>query len=435
MIPRPAIRPAQPWAFPHPVISRLDTGLTIWAYHLPGQFIVNCDLVLELPLNTEPAGQDGVATLAVRCLDEGTVAHPGEDYAAALEDTGAEFTGLVGLNTTQCLLDVPYAQLGPALRVFAEAVVGPRFDAPDVARVQANRLAEIEQQEARGAYVAWAALRAAVLAPGLRIARPGGGDAAQVAALTARDLASFHRAHYAAGTATLIVAGDLTGLDVPALVEAAFGQWAPRAGAPAPEVARPGPPQRRLIHRPGAVQADIRLGWFGTDHTDPDWASLQVALAIMGGVSSSRLNTTLREDNGYTYGVTMSAYPFRTGGLIDVVTATRLATAPAVIDTTLELLRAAEPFTPAEVRDAVGYLTLSAPLMLDTAEAVSSQAATLAAARLDLDHPNQVLRELTRVTPESALAAYRRLIDPDRASLIVVGDADELPDLGLDQTT
>jgi len=426
---RPEVLPARPWTFPIPQITQLDNGLAIWAYDLPGQFILASTLVLELPINAEPEGLDGVATIAVRCLDEGTLTHPGTQFAAALEGVGAEFAGLVGLSTTQCLLDVPCDSFPEALSLFAEAVTTPAFDDSDVERIRANRRSEIDQQESRGSYVASTALRAALLADS-RLAHPVGGNSTTVAAIRPTDVAQFQATHYRPEQAVLIVAGDLTGVDPAKDAAAAFGDWNPANQPVQPIQASPGTRRRRLIHREGAVQADIRLGWFGIDRRDPRWSDLQVALTVMGGSFNSRLNTVLREERGYTYGVHMSAHPYRTGGLIEVATSTRTEAAPDLIDEALDLLQASEPFTEEEVRAAVGYLTGSAPLAFGTADAVASQAASIAASHLDLDHVTNSLAALGRVTPESAIAAYRALIDPDQASLIVVADADQIADIG-----
>lgn len=431
MTPRPPILPPALWSFPQPEVTVLDTGMAVWAYDLPGQLICSCDLVLELPLNAEPEGLDGVGTIAVRALDEGTRAHPGTEFAKALEATGAQFDGLAGMSTTQCLLDLPYDGLSEGLSLLAEAVSTPAYDEKDVNRIKANRLAEIEQQESRGSFQASTALRRALLADRLRISRPAGGSWDCVEAVRPSDVSAFHDARYCAEGATLIIAGDLSGIDAPALAGQAFGNWNP-ASVPVPaEPASPaGSMRRQLIHREGAVQADVRLGWYGIDRHDPRWPGLQVAMAVMGGMFNSRLNTVLREERGYTYGVSMHCRPFRSGGVIDMAASTRTSTAGDLIAEAVEILHAA-PFTQDEVDQAIGYLTLSAPLSLDTAEAVASQAATLAAARLDVDYVTKSLAALRDVTPQSAMEAFSELVAPDEASIIVVADSSEAGSLGL----
>jgi len=429
MTPRPDVHHPADWVFPTPDVAVLDSGMTVWTYDLPGQYILSCDLVLELPLNSEPDGLDGVATIAVRCLDEGTIPHPDTGFARELESVGAEFNGLVGLSTTQCLLDLPDESLGEGLKLLAEAVTAPAYDEADVARITANRLAEIEQQQCRGSYVASSTLRRSLLAEHLRISRPAGGTWESVSAIRPSDVVCFRDARYTPAGATMIIAGDLSGVDAVSAVEQAFGFWNPPIAPLTPDQIEPGTATRRVVHREGAVQADIRMGWYGIDRHDPRWPGLQVGLAIMGGMFTSRLNTVLREEKGYTYGVSMTSHPFRCGGIIDLATSTRTSAAPDLISDALEILAAA-PFTQDEVDQAIGYLTLSAPLAFDTAEAVSSQAATLAAAKLPLDHVTTSLSAIRRVTPASAYEAFKELVPPSQASIVVVADQSTLPDLG-----
>ena len=58
----------------------------------------------------------------------------------------------------------------------------------------------------------------------------------------------------------------------------------------------------RVVHRPGAVQTEIRIGHPGLARRNPDFHAVSVMSAILGGLFNSRLNMNLREDKGYTYG-------------------------------------------------------------------------------------------------------------------------------------
>ena len=58
----------------------------------------------------------------------------------------------------------------------------------------------------------------------------------------------------------------------------------------------------RVVHRPGAVQTEIRIGHVGVPRRIDDFHALSVMGAILGGLFNSRLNMKLREEKGYTYG-------------------------------------------------------------------------------------------------------------------------------------
>ena len=200
------------------------------------------------------------------------------------------------------------------------------------------------------------------------------------------------------------------------------------------------PPQVLLIDRPAAVQADVRLGGFGIDRSDPRWPALRLGAFVLGGGFLSRLNRVLREERGYTYGVQLSNTPARHGGLLAMHASFRTEVAAAAIAEARELIRVDGDgaLTEAELIDARNFLVGIMPLRCATAAGVADQAAALIDVGLDTGFVNRHAAALELVTPEQATAAIAELLQPDRLSLVVVGDAavlaDQLAAQGLDAT-
>jgi predicted Zn-dependent peptidase len=427
VLPQPPLAPPRDWSFPIPQRGQLSSGIETLVYRLPGQHVIAVHLILDIPLGVEDRSHEGVATICARTLDEGTRSHPGEEFAELLETEGAGFGVDVSLAGLQAFLDVPASRLDRALQLFAEAIVEPDQADPDVRRQVALRLAEIEQARANSAQLASTAFRAAVFDPDSRAARMSGGEPETVSALTPELVRSFHSDHFRSPGATLIMAGDFAD-DPLKVAEAALGSW--RSPDPAsPEQSAPGPGARQLIviDRPGAVQADVRLGGYGIDRLDPRWADITVASYALGGAFLSRLNAVLREEKGYTYGVRMQFAPLRSGGSFAVQGSFRTE---VVVDALSEARRlldlTGKPITDQEAADAVAFFTGVTPLRYATADGVADQVATQVLAGLDDDYVDQSLAALRATTAESATAAYGSLVDLDQLTLVVVGDADRI---------
>jgi predicted Zn-dependent peptidase len=426
-LPRPAIAPAVVWAFPAPRRARLSNGIELMIFDLPGQYVIAAHLVLDIPLNAEPADIEGVATICARTLDEGTQRHNGEEFAELLETEGAGFGVDLSLAGTQVVLDVPASHLARALELFAEAITEPSLADRDVNRHVQLRLAEIEQAQANSAQAASIAFRAAVFEEAKRASRMNGGEPQTVSRVTPDAVASFHRDHFGPAGATLILAGDFVD-DPVAVAERSLGSWSNDDQRRIMiEEPTPGPRRALLIDRPGAVQADIRFGGFGIDRLDPRWAAISVASYAMGGAFLSRLNAVLREEKGYTYGVRMNFGPLRTGGSFAVQGSFRTEVLSDALAITRELINVdGAPFTSQEVNDAVAFFTGVSPLRYATADGVADQAATQVLAGLPDDYVDRSLALLRSVTPQAATEAYGSIVDPDELTLVVVGDAEQL---------
>lgn len=421
---QPPVAPPGRWNFPTPVAGRLSNGIETLTYHLPGQHVVAAHLVLDVPLNAEDPALEGVATICARALDEGSLAHPDEEFAELMETEGAGFGVELTLAGTQAVLDVPASRLERALELFAEAVTQPALADEDIRRHVTLRLAEIEQAQANSAQTATTAFRAVVFDPGTRAARMNGGEAATVAAVTPEAVRDFHRRHYGPAGATLVLAGDFAE-DPLSLAEATLGRWR-NEEQERPVFQPPAPAARQLlvVDRPGAVQADVRFGAFSVDRRDPRWADITVASYAMGGAFLSRLNAVLREEKGYTYGVRMQFSPLRSGGNFAVQGSFRTEVVADALALTRNLLQVEQrPFTADEVREAVAYFVGVSPLRYATADGVGDQAATTVLLDLPRDYVDQSLAALAAVTPQSATAAYAELVRLDELSLVVVGDA------------
>lgn len=432
-LPRPETSIANTWRFPQPVVRQLPNGLTVWRFNLPGQHVVTAQLVLDVPLSLEVPEVEGIATIALRTSDEGTVQHPGDQLVDALESAGAAFDGGATASATLCSIDVPNTRLATALPLLAEIVQRPQYAPEDVERNVALRLAELEQTMVSAPSLAALAVRQVIFDDSSREARPQGGLPDTVGAITPELVRAFHDRHWRPDGATLILAGDLDD-EVDALVDASFGGWATVSGAalhviPTPRGAATVADGQRVVHLvdlPGAVQTQIRVSGIGVDRTSLDFAPLQVAVNAMGGSFGSRLNTVLREEKGYTYGVHFSVAPARLSGTWAVSASVRTEVSADAVAETLRIMDLTEDFTGDEVTDAVNQQLGIAPLRYDTAGAIANQAATLAAAGWEADFVNLHFARVAQVTPGSASAAYRKVVRPDNAHIVLVGDASQL---------
>jgi zinc protease len=428
-LPQPKLAPPGVWRFPTPTRTTLDNGIETVVFSLPGQHVVSVNLVLDIPLNAEDRAAEGMANICARVLDEGSRHHDGEEFAELLETEGAGFGVELSLAGMQAILDVPGSHLDRAMQLFAEAVREPTLAERDVNRHVQLRLAEIEQAQANSAQSANIAFRAAVYAESSRASRMNGGESETVRNVDRGIVADFHAAHFGPARTTLILAGDFVEDPVP-LAQECFGDWQnPGQQVIATDV--PGATGRRLLllDRPGAVQADIRFGGFGTDRLDPRWSDITVAGYAMGGAFLSRLNAVLREEKGYTYGVRMNFTPLHRGGSFAVQGSFRTEVAVDALSITRELIDVgSRPFTRQEVEEAVAYLIGVSPLRYATADGVADQAATQVLAGLPEDYVDRSLALLRSVTPDSATAAYQSLVHPDELTLVVVGDAERIAD-------
>jgi zinc protease len=265
-----------------------------------------------------------------------------------------------------------------------------------------------------------------VYTEGSRFGRAEGGTEQSVAAITRDDLVRFHRARYTPATTTLVLVGDISAEDAEALVVRRLGGWSGGAGpSPTPDAA-PAAGGRRvhLVAKEDAPQSELRIGHVGVPRSHPDYMSIVVMNAILGGLFSSRINLNLREEHAYTYGAHSGFDWRRAAGPFAVSTAVQSdVTAAAARETILEIDRMrAEPVSDAELSLATSYLDGVFPIRYETTAAIAGALAGMVIYELPDDYFTTYRERVRAVTAEQVLRAARDHLHADALQLVVVGD-------------
>lgn len=428
-----AVRPVpgtpRPFTFPAATRGRLSGGLALLLVHLPGRPLVSASLYLPNGAVDEPAHEGGATVLAARALTEGTLRRDAVALIEAAERLGATLRAEAGWDATVVGVDVPAERLGPALELLAELVREPAFPQREVERLRDQRLNDLLQAKVDPARRAEEAFIETIYSPATPYARVAGGRRETVETLDARILRQAYGRRGDPDRAALVIGGDLADLDVVGIAEPLFGDVAGVApGSPPPPVVEDGLGgiRVRLVHRPGAVQSELRVGHLGLARRAPDYHAVTVMAMILGGLFNSRLNMKLREEKGYTYGAGAGFDFRRYAGPFSARAAVNTdATVPALTDLLAELhrIRDAAP-SDAEMRAARDFLVGVFPLRFETPGPIVAALGGLVTLGLPADELDRYRPAIDAVTAADVLAAARAHIHLERLAVIVVGDAD-----------
>jgi predicted Zn-dependent peptidase len=439
--PQPAPGQPKPWAFPVPERGALGNGLAVLSCHRPGQQVVAVQICLEMPLDAEPDGLDGVAAIMMNALSEGTSEHTAEEFAAEMERCGATLDTSADYPGARVLLEVPVSRLAKALGLLAEALAAPAFPRSEIERLVRNRLDEIPLEMASPGLRAAKQLALTLFPASARLSRPRKGTGDTVARIDEASVRAFYQAHVRPATATAVVVGDLTGVHLDTVLADTLGGWTGDAAEPVamPPVAADDTGRVVIVDRPGAVQTQLLIGRTGPDRHDRVWPALVLGTYCLGGTLTSRLDRVLREEKGYTYGIRAFQRVLRSPAPLASERATGVSllaisgsvdtasTGPALNDlwTVLRTL-AAEGLTETERDTAVQNLVGVAPLQYERAASVARTLADQVEQHLPDDYQAHLYARLAKTGTAEATAAVIAAFPENRLDTILVGDASQI---------
>lgn len=426
MISRPMPAAVRPYQFPAIARATLANGLALQVVSMHRLPIVTVMALVDAGASLDPRGQEGLAAMTARTLDEGTASLDGAALTERFEALGTSFEASADWDSTAARVTVTPSRLDEAVSLFAEVLRAPLFPTADVDRKREERIDDLAQAvaEPRGL----ADMRfTGLLYAGARYGRPAGGNARSVAALTAEQLRAFHATHYGPRTTTLIIVGDITLGAALRLAEAKFGDW--QSGASVARAAQVDIADARrrsvIVAKPDAPQTELRLGHAGVPRSHPDHLAVVVMNAILGGLFSSRINLNLREKHAFTYGAS-SGYDWRRGaGPFVVSTAVKTeVTDRAVQEMLLEIdgLRASPP-SPEELSLATDYLAGVFPIRFESTAAVAGAVAGAVVHGLTDEWFRSYREGVQAITRDTVYRVAGEQLDPSRMLLLAVGDA------------
>ena len=422
--PIPQVRPPSAMKVPAPRIRVLGNGLTVWAVRKHGIPLVQLRLILPSgrarPAPSERARQRVLA----RTLLAGTSRSSQNELAERLQGMGGGLAAGADAEDVSLSGSALATDLKPLLDLVAEVVAESAFPGPEVATEQRRLQEELAMAASQPSTIARLALTSRVFG-----AHPYGDPLPtpdQVAKVTRRQLAGYLAERVGPAAGHLVLVGDVTPGRLLDAAEAALGDWtsgSPAQHLPAPKGFSPGPVV--LVDRPGSVQTSVRLAGPAVNRQHPDAAALALAVTILGGSFSSRLNANLREDKGWTYSPHAGIEHLQAASLLTVSAevATEV-TAPSLVEIAHELGRmATQPVSADELDAARRYRIGSTALSLQTQAGLANQLVVLASVGLDAAWLSGLPGRFAKVTVDDVLRVSRSYLAPGRLTTVLVGDA------------
>ncbi len=253
--------------------------------------------------DTSPA-----AGLAGSMLQLGTRERSRQQFDDALDALRAKVSMGGGSTQASASGETVRANLGGVLKLVAEAMKSPAFDAGEFDKLVRANLASIEKARTDPQAIAGREFNRHLKpwpAGDVRETPTFDESMARLRAAKLDDAKAFHAKFYGASNAELAIVGDFDPAEARALAEGLFGTWtSPSPYARVADPFRATQPIVRTIETPDKANA-VLVGGMAIPMSDraPDYPAMMVAERILGGATESRMFAVVRQKLGLSYGV------------------------------------------------------------------------------------------------------------------------------------
>jgi predicted Zn-dependent peptidase len=374
----------------------------------------------------EKADRRGLAAVTAAMMSEGTATRDGEALSNALQLLGGTISTNIGSESGSMSFVSASGKFPQTLDLLADMLLHSTFPADGLERIRQQRLVALTQSRAQPGSIAARVFPRVLYGQAHPFGQPVTEESLK--AITKDDVAAFQQAYFRPGHALISVVGDVQAATARATVEKALASWTAGGDKPSfsyPETPAPDQTTIYIVDKPGATQSTFAIGIPGPSRNTPDFYALQVMNTILGGQFQSRLNANIREEKGYSYGVSSSfAYgkgrgPFRAGG--DVVSD---KTDAALVEFMKELkgIVGARPVTDEELTTAKDALVQRLPAAFASVASVNGAITSLWVQGLPEDYYQQYSKSVGAITKEDVLRVAKKYVDVDHLAIVIVGD-------------
>ncbi len=415
---RPHAPPEPAFKFPNVRMpSVLSNGLRVYVVEDHSVPVVAVRVVTSADSTLDPAGKEGLYAVTIGVLREGTRTRSAEQLAGAAADIGTD-VGPSGFTTTTALFP-------RALELLADMLMHPMLDNGAVERrkiIQAGTAGRIAQATVTVPRHLFYAMLYGAGDPFVRSLVP---TQASVGSITTADVAGFYASHFQPQTTSIVISGDVIGVDAVAKVRQAFGPWPRGAALPSTSSAAGavGRPTTIYLYDVPGAQTYLYVGAAGPARTSTE----SYAADVMSAVATARLQRVLREKRSFMYSGTMG-FTWRRAARPSAFVGSTLVAAQKVdsaLGEWLSILRGlhgGEPITADELAAARRARVGSLAARIDGPDSLAARMVELVHDTLPLDYFDRYAARASTTTADELTAAAARVIDMEHLIIIVAGD-------------
>ena len=394
--------------------------------------MVDIEVSIDAGDRYDPAGKSGLADMTAGLMNYGARSNKGVLTEAQIADEIADLGANIGLSVGDERAVLRIRSLSRqdlrerAVQLAAAMLSAPTYDSKIVEREKQRTITNLLEAETKPEYVLDKRFKKLVYGNYPLSNTP---TVKSVAAISAADLAQFHKQFYRGDRMIVSIVGDVDRVQANQIVQALLKQ-VPESGAPIaklPELERSPvePLDQREIRIPfDSQQAHIAMGMTAVTRSNPDYFPLMVGNYVLGGGGFvSRLMTEVREKRGLAYSVFSYFAPGKSTGIFQAGLQTKSdqgVLALDVMSSTIAQFIADGP-TPAELAAAKANLINGYPLRIDNNRKLLDNVSSIAWNDLPLDTMEVWTKQVEAVTLEQVKEAFQKYLAMDRMKIVMLG--------------
>lgn len=413
--------------FPKPAEGKLKNGMELMVLEDHRSPTIQVQISMPASNLNDPEGVpiSGAMTFLMRM---GTKTRTAKQIAETLADLGASVNFVIGDRNATVSFSTLTENLDAVMALASDMLFNPIFPQDELDKFKNQQLAQMQQIRALPDFLATERFAHAMYPNDQRsLVYP---SAEGINKLTRDMVVAHYNSAFRPEGGRVTVLGDTNAKQITPKVEKFLGTWKGSAPKP-PELPMLGQAASRkviLVHRANSVQTALYIGDHAIDRLSPDYIAVQVLNRVLGGGPASRLFRNIREEKGYTYGISSGFTASRYMNHFAMQSSVRTeVTGEALTEILKEFADIRDRAVPGDELDgAKRALVASFALNTESPGTAMSNATQIKEYGFPADYWDTYPEKIAAVTAEDVQRVARKYIPLDNIQIIAVGDGTKI---------
>lgn len=299
-----------------PEIRHLDNGIPLYIFNIGDQQISKIEINIEG--GKCDGGNQAISELSASTLREGSLKYNSEEIAEQLDINGC----CLGKSTlTHCnainihSINRNFENVMPIL---ADMTFNPTFPAKEVNNIKNVAINQLQTKLERVSFLAQTKFSQLCFGRESNLGKPFSCDTIRDTSID--DIKRFHEDWFRTPNIRIMISGMISE-EMLNCINTHFGKT-PIIGKPRESQTDAATESHKgetiIVDKNNAIQSAIAMGSSTILRSNPDYIPLRILVTALGGYFGSRLMTNIREDKGYTYGISAYLQGFRDSAFITI---------------------------------------------------------------------------------------------------------------------
>lgn len=418
---QPPISPFGTLAMSIPHIEELPNGVKLYIVDKGDQEVCRIDILFDGgrydTLNPAIADLTGIMLRkGTRSMDNDAIAEHLDFHGAWLQTATTQHFSTLSLFSLNRNLD-------KVLPVVVEMITAPTLPETHFETVRRQRIQQLQINREKVRNLAGEAFNRLIFGADHPYARIVTTD--DLNEVKRDDLREYHSRNILHTGTRVLLSGRITD-DIASYVKECMSVLPAQSLATKIDVApyKPEEEHRAFVHKPGALQSGIRIGMPVISTRHPDYPYLSMLNLVLGGYFGSRLMTNIREEKGYTYGISSHVVSTRDAAYLTIVTETGTEYTQSLIEEVYKEIErlSRENIPDEELETARNYLQGRRARALDSPFSMSDYFVSSIVSDTPLEYFNLEDSAIRNATSEDLRRVATEYLQPQKLYTAIAGE-------------